>query len=172
MAALLVACAAFSVSVKYELRRDRSPIATLVLDQPMPDFTLKDTSGADVTLSQVIKEHKLVAINFWASWCGPCRIEMPGFDKLYQELNKDGFVILGINEDDRSEAMTQYLARKPVSFPILIDADGALMARLKVRALPTTILVGDDGRILEVHEGLEPFFSSTVRWRLEAANKK
>lgn len=168
----LVGCAAFSVTVKSELRRDRNVLKGLLVGHPMPDFTLKDSAGFDVSLSQVVKQHKLVAINFWASWCGPCRIEMPGFDKLYQELRKDGFVILAVNEDQKPEEMKDYLERKPVSFPVLLDSDGALMGRLGVKVLPTTILVGGDGNILEVHRGIEQYFSSTVRGYLQLATQK
>jgi peroxiredoxin len=166
MAALL-ACAAFSVSVKYELRRERSSLKNLVIGEPMPDFTLKDAAGAEVTLSAVVKQNKLVAINFWASWCGPCRLEMPGFEKTYQAKRHAGFVILGINEDEKREDMDKYLGARPVSFPLLLDSDGALMKRLGVRALPTTILVGADGRIVDVREGIHEYLSIFVDMHLE-----
>ena len=167
--AAIVGFAIFSVLVKNELRADRSPIAALQIGQPMPDFTLTDLSGAEVSLSRVVKENKLVVINFWASWCGPCRLEMPGFEKLYKAKQKEGFAILGVNVDSKRDDMTDYLSRKPVTFPILIDTGSALMQRLGVRVLPTTILVGADGRIKMVTEGIHEYLSAFVEMELSGA---
>jgi peroxiredoxin len=167
--ALVAGCAVFSVLVKNELRADHSPIESLQIGQPMPDFTLTDRSGAQVALHQVLQENKIVAINFWASWCGPCRLEMPGFEKAYATKHGDGFGLLGINEDDKREDMDAYLAKKPVTFPVLLDADSALMKRLGVRALPTTVLVGGDGRIRMVTEGVQEYLEIFVDAQLKAA---
>jgi len=166
-AALLVGCAVFSVTVKNDLLRERSPLQTLKLGEKMPDFTLKDASGADVALSAVLRDNKVVLINFWASWCGPCRLEMPSFEKLYQTKHAEGFVILAINEDEKRPDMELYLGKKPVTFPVLIDADSALMKRFEVRAMPTSILVGGDGRIRQVTEGIQEYLSMFVDTELK-----
>jgi cytochrome c biogenesis protein CcmG/thiol:disulfide interchange protein DsbE len=165
----VVAFAVLSVSVKNELRRERSPVAGLTVGQPMPGFTLKDLSGSDVSLDQVLKDNKVVAINFWASWCGPCRLEMPGFEKLYEKRRTDGFVILGINEDQKPGDMADYLRDRPVTFPVLLDSNGELLKRLGLEALPTTILVGRNGKILMVVQGVMPYLSAFIEAELKNA---
>ena len=164
----LVGFAVLTVSVKNELRRERSPVASLTLGDPMPGFTLRDAAGAEVSLDQVLRDNKFVAINFWASWCGPCRLEMPSFEKLYQKRHRDGFVILGINEDQKPGDMADYLRDRPVTFPVLLDADGALMKRLGLEALPTTILVRRDGKIAQVFQGVTPYLSAFVEVELKS----
>jgi len=163
----------FSAIVKNELRIGKSPLATLTVGQAMPNFTLRDPAGAETTLSKVTAEKKLVMINFWASWCAPCRLEMPGFEKLYTSKNKDGFVILAVNEDEERSKLDAYLKEKPLTFPVLLDPDSALMKQFGVRALPTTILVGGDGKILEVIEGVQEYLEYSVEANLKAdPNKK
>jgi thiol-disulfide isomerase/thioredoxin len=163
---------ALSVLVKNDLRHQDSPLAGIEIGEKMPDFTLKDLSGADVSLAETVGANKVVAINFWASWCGPCRLEMPGFEKLYQKKHQEGFVLLAINEDEKPDEMTTYLRDKPVTFPVLIDKDGALMKRFKVAALPTTILVNQKGEIMNVTQGLMPFFSALVEVELKNGQTK
>jgi peroxiredoxin len=169
LAMLFAGFAVFGVVVKNELRNERSPLEALQLTQPMPDFTLTDRTGAHVTFSQVLKENSVVVINFWASWCGPCRLEMPGFEKEYAAKHGQGFALLGINEDEKPQDMNDYLAKKPVTFPILLDADNALMKKFGVRSLPTTIIVGKDGRIRMVTEGVQEYFNIMVESELKTA---
>jgi len=169
---LLAGFAVFSALVKHELRTEKSPLEALSIGQPMPDFTLTDRSGAKVTLSQVVKQNKIVAINFWASWCGPCRLEMPGFEKEYASKRAQGFALLAINEDERREAMDEYLTRAPVTFPVLLDTDGAVMKRFGVRALPTTVIVGGDGKIRMVTEGMQQLLGMFVDAELRTAAER
>src|SRR5688572_28013806 len=151
---LVCAFAAFSVKVKRDLRQEKSPLETIKIGQAMPDFTLLNPDGTEFTLTKSLDENKIVMINFWASWCAPCRVEMPGFEKLYKARSKDGFLILAVNEDEERAKMDEYLAEKPVSFPVLLDKEGELMKTFGVRALPTTILVGSDGKVSAVYEGV------------------
>lgn len=154
--------AVFSVSVKNQLRKETSPIEALPIGRPMPAFTLPDRTGNPVTFGKDQPAAKLTMINFWATWCGPCRMEMPGFEKLYAERKKDGFLILAINEDKDQGELDAYLKAKPVSFPVLVDRDGALASRLGIRAFPTTILVDGDGKIVKLIEGLEPYMEYLI----------
>ena len=87
----------------------------------------------DSELSEVLREKKLVVINFWATWCGPCRVEMPSFEQLYNERKDHGFTILAIAEDKERAKVDQYLKEKPVSFPVLIDEGNALATQLKIQ---------------------------------------
>jgi peroxiredoxin len=94
---------------------------------------------------------------------------MPGFEKLYTSRSAEGLVILGINEDDSREDMDNYLARRPVSFPILVDRRGEIMKKFGVRALPTTILVGPDGKVSGVYEGVLDYMDVLVDGLLKPA---
>jgi peroxiredoxin len=159
---LVVAFAVFSVTVKNRLNTKESPLTAVKLGEPMPDFTLPDASGQMVKFSDVARQNKLVLINFWASWCTPCRMEMPQFEKLYTAKKGEGFTLLAINVDKEREKADAYLKNKPVSFPVLIDKDGAVAKQLGLNALPTTILVGEDGKVFQVVEGVEPYVGYLV----------
>jgi thiol-disulfide isomerase/thioredoxin len=163
--ALLLLCgfAVFSIKVKNQLNTKTSPLTEVKLNEPMPDFTLPDANGQIVNLSDVCRDNQVVMINFWASWCTPCRMEMPGFEDLYRSNKANGFTILAINVDkDRAKA-DAYLQSKPVSFPTLFDKKGELLDRFKIESLPTTILVGHDGRVLRVYEGVDPYIQYGVQ---------
>jgi len=122
--------------VKTQLRREKSPVAALKIHEPLSDFELPDVSGKMVKLSEVIRNKKIVMINFWASWCGPCRVEMPSFEKLYNEQKNNGFVILAIAEDKDRAKLDEYLKQKPVSFPVLVDKDNSLLKNSRLRVFP------------------------------------
>lgn len=156
MIAALVGFALFSIHVKRELRRDKSPLAGLQIGSQLQDFTLEDPAGSPVSLRALAAGKKLVMINFWASWCGPCRIEMPAFDSLYTSKGGEGLLIVGINEDEERVKADQYLIERPVTFPILMDPQGLLMQQFGVRALPTTVFVDAGLKIQMVQEGLQP----------------
>ncbi|MEY4484782.1 MAG: hypothetical protein RL693_2234 [Verrucomicrobiota bacterium] len=158
--------AALSVTVKNQLLREKSPLEALPIGGAMPAFTLPDRTGNLVMFGKGPPPAKLTMINFWATWCGPCRIEMPGFEKLYAAKQKDGFLILSINVDEKQSDLDTYLMSKPVSFPVLLDSDGALAEQLGIRAYPTTILVDDEGKILQVIEGLAPYLEFMIEAHL------
>jgi thiol-disulfide isomerase/thioredoxin len=88
---------------------------------PAPAFTLASRAGRDVSLAQY--EGQVVMLNFWASWCGPCRQEMPRLESLYKKYNKMGFTLLGVNVEPDSNVANEWLKATPVSFPILYDRD-------------------------------------------------
>ena len=163
--------AVFSFTLKTELRREKSPVATLKIGEAMPDFELPDSNGKAVKLSEALREKKLVMINFWATWCGPCRVEMPSFEQLYNEQKDNGFTILAIAEDKERAKVDQYLKEKPVSFPILIDQGGALATQLKIESFPTTVLLDQNGKIREVHEGVDPYLKYAVQSRLNPSKQ-
>jgi peroxiredoxin len=166
--AVLLICgfAIFSVRVKNQLNTKTSPLTEVQLHQPMPDFSLPDASGQMIKLSEASRNNQVVMINFWASWCVPCRMEMPDFERIYAAQKTRGFTIFAINEDREREKADAYLKSKPVTFPILIDRDGAIAKRFGVVALPTTILVGRDGKVLRVIEGVDPYIEFLVEDQL------
>jgi peroxiredoxin len=160
--AIIGAFAVYSVHVKNQLLWATSPLESLPIGKSMQDFSLNDLTGQSYTLSKLTAEKKLVMINFWGSWCGPCRLEMPSFEKLYKDRSKDGLVILAIDENDERGNLDAYLKKEPLSFPVLLDPDGALAKQYGIRAYPTTILISTDGKILEAHEGIQTYIEYTI----------
>jgi thiol-disulfide isomerase/thioredoxin len=124
------------------------------MNQPAPDFTLKSMSGENVKLSEL--QGNVVMINFWATWCGPCRQEMPLLDEFYKKYKKLGFVLLGVNVEEDSSKAAGYLKEVPVTFPILYDNTNKVSELYDVDAMPTTVLVDRGGNLRFVHRGYKP----------------
>ncbi len=164
-----VAFATYSLSVKLDLRRPVSS-TKVKLGDTAPDFSLSDLQGNPIGLHRTAKENKLVLVNFWATWCGPCRLEMPIFEKIYLERKEEGFEILAISVKEDSKVVKDYLDKKPVSFPILLDPDGTVAEQYGIRAFPTTLLVNPDGKVERVIEGLDTFLKYDIEARLMSAS--
>jgi peroxiredoxin len=130
----------------------------LPVDGPAPDFSLPDQSGSAVSLSEF--DGQVVLINFWASWCGPCREEMPLLVELHQRYESLGFTMLGINVEEDSAAADSFLRSVPVSFPILYDRKNSVSKLYDVIAMPSTVLIGRDGRVRYIHHGYEPGYEN------------
>ena len=119
-----------------------------------PNFTLKSNSGKNIKLSEL--RGQVVLINFWASWCGPCRQEMPELNKLYSKYKKLGFTILGVNvEEDNTEAL-KIIKDDKISFPILFDTENKVSRLYDVTGMPTSIVVGRNGNMRYLHRAYKP----------------
>ena len=121
--------------------------------QQAPDFILKDVFGKDVKLSDY--KGKIVVLNFWATWCGPCKVEIPWFMDI-QRKNKDrGFEVLGVAMDDNGwEDVKPFLADLQVNYRVVIGDSATSDAYGGVDSLPTTFLIDRDGKIAAIHVGL------------------
>jgi len=122
--------------------------------QVAPDFVLKSASGENLRLSEYRGD--VVMINFWATWCGPCRQEMPLLDELYGRYQRVGFKLLGINIDDDSRRAMKMVQELGVTFPVLFDENKEVSKLYKVDAMPVTILVDREGQVRHVHHGYKP----------------
>ncbi|MDH3532585.1 MAG: TlpA family protein disulfide reductase [Gammaproteobacteria bacterium] len=122
--------------------------------QPAPDFALKSSSGENLRLSEYRGD--VVMINFWATWCGPCRQEMPLLDELYSRYERVGFNLLGVNIDDDSRKAMNMVAELGVKFPVLFDARKEVSKLYAVDAMPVTVLVDREGTVRHVHQGYKP----------------
>lgn len=122
--------------------------------QQAPDFALKSSNGDNLRLSEYRGD--VVMINFWATWCGPCRQEMPLLDELYQRYERVGFSLLGVNIDDDSRRAMQMIEELGVKFPVLFDARKEVSELYEVEAMPVTVLVDREGNVRYVHHGYKP----------------
>ena len=122
--------------------------------QPAPDFALKSSTGENLRLSEYRGD--VVMINFWATWCGPCRQEMPLLDELYARYERVGFNLLGVNIDDDSRRAMQMIEELGVSFPVLFDARKEVSELYNVEAMPVTVIVDREGKVRYIHHGYKP----------------
>ncbi len=126
-----------------------------------PDFTLKSNSGNNLKLSDY--RGQVVLLNFWASWCAPCRQEMPLLDKIQKKYSKLGFTILGVNVEEDSQAAKSMLRDLKVSFPILFDTNNIASRAYKVSAMPTTVMIDRNGNMRYVHKGYKKGDEATYK---------
>jgi thiol-disulfide isomerase/thioredoxin len=128
-------------------------INTFAADEKVlaPDFTLASKDGSNVRLQEQVGD--VVLINFWASWCGPCREELPYLEALYQEYADLGFTILAVNVDEDPSKADILLNDIPVSFPVLFDVNDDVSKLYDVQAMPTTVIVDRDGNQRLLHKG-------------------
>jgi thiol-disulfide isomerase/thioredoxin len=136
-----------------------------------PDFTLETAAGEPVRLSEL--RGQPVLINLWASWCTPCRAEMPVLERAYQEYRGRGFTLLAVNAtvQDSRQAALAFAQENGLTFPILLDADGRVSELYALRALPTSFFVNADGAIQEVVVG-GPMSEVLLRVRIEELLKE
>ena len=121
---------------------------------PAPQFTLAARGGRDVSLAQY--RGQVVMINFWASWCGPCRQEMPLLEGIYKKYRSAGFTMLGVNVEPDSKAADEWLKQTPVSFPILYDRDSKVSKLYDVAGMPSTVIIDRSGKLRMLHRGYKP----------------
>ena len=118
-----------------------------------PDFTLKDAMGRPVKLSDY--KGKVVLLNFWATWCGPCKIEIPWFIEFEQTFKDKGFAVLGVSMDEEGwDIVKPYLERSKINYRVLIGDDMTAQNYGGVDSLPTSFLLDKEGRIAATHVGL------------------
>ena len=128
--------------------------ADAVAPSPAPAFTLQATDGRQVSLAQF--KGDVVMINFWASWCGPCRQEMPLLDSIYRKYKDMGFELIGVNVEPDSKAANAWLKATPVTYPVLYDPQSKVSQLYQVQAMPTTVIIDRSGTVRFLHRGYLP----------------
>jgi len=118
-----------------------------------PDFALPDAQGITIRLSDY--KGKVVLLDFWATWCGPCMIEIPWFVEFQRRYKDQGFSVIGVSMDDEGwTSVRPFLERFKMNYPVLLGNDDAATAYGGIEVLPTTFLIDRQGRIVETHRGL------------------
>ena len=131
-----------------------------------PGFDLVDRDGNRVALADL--QGEVVMVNFWATWCGPCREEMPHLEALYQRYSDLGFTLLGVNVEEDSSGADEFLAETPVSFPILFDPENAVSKLYNVVAMPSTVLIDRSGNMRFIHHGYKPGYENDYQSQIRA----
>jgi len=121
---------------------------------PAPGFSMTARDGKTINLSQF--KGQVVMINFWASWCHPCRDEMPLLENIYKKYGKLGFTLIGVNVEPDRKAAEAWLKQTPVSFPVLFDTDSKVSKLYNVTGMPTTVFIDRKGNLRHVHQSYNP----------------
>ncbi len=116
-----------------------------------PDFTLKTLEGKELSLSSF--QGKVVLLNFWATWCPPCRAEIPIFHAYYKKWKDKGFVIIGISMDKSAQIAATFMRELGITYPNLLG-NNALAAQYRVQGLPTTYILDREGRVVQMYVGM------------------
>lgn len=124
---------------------------TVKIGQPAPDFTLRGPKGETVRLADFAGQPLL--INFWATWCPPCRFEMPLLQQTYEKLKDKGFVVLAVDVQEGPELVNPYIEQMGLTFPVALDRGGSVANAYRVAALPTTVFVDSNGIVTNIHRG-------------------
>lgn len=128
--------------------------AANLVGQPAPDFVLRSLGSENLRLSEHLGD--VVLINFWATWCGPCRQEMPLLDEIHSKYKLAGLTLLSINIDDNAERAADMAKALKVSYPVLFDERKEVSRAYQVGSMPLTVLVDREGVVRYISEGFKP----------------
>ncbi len=145
---LLVIVAVILLSSKHS----NTSVGPAQVGEPLGNFSLTDTSGKTAHLSDYTGQ--TVLVNAWATWCPPCRAEMPDLNTYYQTHHNKGFMILAVNAGDSASDAAAFASQNSLAFPVLLDPDLQLLTSLGIHSFPTSILVGSDGVVKTIHVGM------------------
>lgn len=133
-----------------------------LLGRPAPDFTLQTPAGDRVRLSDL--RGKRVLLNFWGTWCWPCRLEVPMLTELYTEMRTQNFELLAVTAEGLAP-VRKFTAQESVSYPILLNAGDAILESYRVRVYPKFVLIDESGVVVSVSNGLDLFLKLKIKFR-------
>ncbi len=135
-----------------------------------PDFTLRTLGGPNLRLQE--QRGRVVLVNFWATWCAPCRQEMPHLSKLYDKYGSSGFVLLGVNVDDDTRNAVDLATKLGLKFPVSLDSDKKVSRLYDLSAMPSTVLIDREGRVRYVHRGYKDGYEDTYDQQIRGLLKE
>ncbi|MGB5325045.1 MAG: TlpA disulfide reductase family protein, partial [Pseudomonadales bacterium] len=127
--------------------------AVAAADNIAPDFTLKSNSGKNLRLAE--QRGDVVLLNFWASWCGPCRQEMPHLNELQARYEPLGLKVYGVNVDESSSEAQRAIKSLQIAFPVLFDNSNTVAKLFDIDAMPTTVIIDKNGNMRYLHRGYQ-----------------
>ena len=143
-----------------------APTPAVELGEPAPAFTAPAVGGGEISLAAY--RGKVVYLDFWATWCGPCAQSLPAIDDLRDEFADSDFRVLAINVDRQKGAAQTFLRRRPVSYPSGLDPQGEIPVRFGVQTMPTSFLIDRDGVVRHVHRGFRTSDVPELRRKIQA----
>ena len=145
-------------------------VAAVTPQAMAPDFTLRSAAGPNLRLQE--QRGQVVLVNFWASWCGPCKAEMPHLNRLYGKYRGSGFTLLAVNIDDDPRHGAATAARWGLQFPVLLDAEKSAVRLYDLGSMPATVLIDRDGRVRYVHRGYREGVAETYEQQIRELVKE
>lgn len=136
------------------------------INQPAPDFDLPGRAGA-VKLSDY--KGKTVYLDFWASWCGPCKQSFPWMNNMQARYGAKGLRVVGINLDQKSDDARDFLRDNPAAFDVAFDQGGKTPKSFAIKGMPTSVLIGPDGKVISVHTGFKPEQTAELETQIKQA---
>ena len=131
-----------------------------IITEDITDFTLSDLDNKKISLSSY--QGKVIMLNFWATWCPPCRVEMPSMEILHKKMENRNFVMIAVNIRENSSLVKDFIQRNNYTFPILLDETGETAAKYKIRAIPTTYIIDTKGKLAGVFTGAREWDTDDV----------
>jgi peroxiredoxin len=138
-----------------------------LVGKPAPDFSVKLLDGGVFSLAE--QKGKVVVLDFWASWCGPCRRGLPAVVKMTSGLASQGVVFCGVNQEEDAETIREFLKDEKLQFSAGMDANGAVGAAYGLVGIPMTVVVDRNGVVKAVHTGYDPDQDESLRGEIESA---
>ncbi len=168
LGSLFIVAAVILITTVY-LHLSQQPLNRLTTRPAAPEFILQDTHGKLHALSDY--RGKVLVVNFWASWCPPCRAEMPSMQRAAKLLAQQDIHLLGIGVGETQNSIRRFLRDVPVSFPLLLDSDSKVMAAWSVQTLPTTFVVDPKGDVIFMELGKRKWDAPFVLEQIRALKK-
>jgi peroxiredoxin len=160
--ATLISVTTYAPSTKQEFTR-------LKTNPSAPEFILQDIQGKQHALSDY--RGKVIVVNFWASWCQPCRAEMPSMQRAAEWLAQHDISLIGIGVGETRKSVLQFLQDVPVHFPLLLDSDSEVMQAWSVQTLPTSLIINQEGHIIFLAIGQREWDDPILLEQIRALNK-
>jgi cytochrome c biogenesis protein CcmG, thiol:disulfide interchange protein DsbE len=143
------------------------PAAAVDVGEPVPDLAIQRLDEPAKSLAFASLKGSVVYVDFWASWCVPCRVSMPALDAMYRRNRSRGFAVVGVNKDLTSADAQRFLKRVSVSFPLLHDAQDAAARAFDVKAMPSGYLLDRKGIVRSVHRGFTAETAAALQREIE-----